>query len=101
MVEDDVVVSVRLDEDVALKLGLFAHEAHATMNEFAVAVLAMAADGWAAARRGSRNGREGGYVGRANGRHVRSGSPCFYVGMPVAVLARALAHRRTKERVSP
>lgn len=97
--DDAITVSIRLDDDVALKLAMFAHEARMTMNALVVDVLAVTAEAWELRRRGSRNGREGRYVGRWPGGHVRSASPWYQAGVLSAGLARAIVIERIRTRV--
>lgn len=94
--DDDINVSFRLEDAVALKLAMFAHEARITMNELLVQVLATTAEGWKLQLRptSSRNAREGNYTGAHRGRHLRTTRRAYYCGAPYADVAWALASQR-------
>lgn len=98
MDDDDIVVSIRLDDDVALKLAMFAHEARITMNELVVQIIAESVYAWRVTS--SRNRREGRYVGRFNGRSIRTTLPQFQIGRPDRGVARAVHLNRLKMRVA-
>jgi hypothetical protein len=92
--EDEAEVSIRLEKDVMLELAMFAHEVHATMNDLIVDILTISSEAWELRRRGSRNGREGHYVGKHRGRHLRGRDAfCFYY-QPDSSVAWLLASKR-------
>ena len=94
VMDDEIEIPIRLDDDVALKLAMFAHSIRRTMNEVVVDILATTAYGWELRRRGSRRGREGAYVGKWRGQHLRSTSMVFNWGGPRADVAWAVASQR-------
>lgn len=100
MDDDEVDVSLRLDDTTTLKLAMIAHEAGMTLNDAVVAIIALTVDDWRRQRPGSRNQREGTYVGRYNGLHIRSSDPHFQVGRLDRCIARAVRRHRLKLRVA-
>ena len=74
--DDEIEIPIRLENDVALKLAMFAHDVRVTLNDLVVNILEDSAAGWALRRRrGSRRDREGVYVGKCAGKHYRAHNP--------------------------
>lgn len=71
--DDDVEMMFRLEDEVARGLAQLAADAGITMNDLVNDILEITADQWELKRRGSRNGREGRYVGHTG--HERDWSP--------------------------
>lgn len=92
--DDEIEIQIRLEDDVALKLAMFAHSIKRTMNDVVVNILEGTAYGWELRRRRSRRGREGVYVGKWRGKHLRSTSMVFNFGQPWADVAWAVASQR-------
>lgn len=92
--EADIVVPLRLGDDVLLKLAKIAHEADVTMNTLVVTIMAMTLEDYRRARATSRNARQGRYVGVYRGRHLRSNTAFFYFGQPDNSVAWLLAADR-------
>lgn len=65
-------VPVRVDDSVALRLAMHAHESGVTLNDLMVALVTDMVERSHAAAPRSRNAREGHYVGSWRGCHVRS-----------------------------
>jgi hypothetical protein len=91
---DYKTISLRLDGDVMLTLAMVAHENNVTLNELTVAIMSDFIF-----RRHfvmpSRNRREGKYVGKHRGRHLRSDARFhFYYGQPDSSVAWLAASRR-------
>lgn len=95
--DDEINVSIRLDDDVALKLAMFAHDAGVTLNALLVAIL----EDDLVFRRllPSRNKQQGRYVGRWRGRHVRSTEPWAGQVRLDSGIARAVRQQRVSRRV--
>jgi hypothetical protein len=91
-------IPVRVDDSVALRLAMHAHEAGITLNDLMVALLDDMLKRPRVIR--SRNRREGHYAGKAGGRHLRTDNPRYSVGTPIAVLAWALAGHRWAQRMT-
>lgn len=73
--DEYIDVPLKLDNDVALELALFAHDTHRTMSDLVIDILKDSARNWGrehAPVRQSRNAREGDYKGRHQGMNYRS-----------------------------
>lgn len=93
--DDKIEIELRLPDELARNLAQFAHDVGQTMDELVENALT-----WALQRRGSRNGREGRYVGKFRGRHLRTTKLLFYGDgriVPDADVAWGEASRRAGE----
>jgi hypothetical protein len=91
-------VPFRVDDAVALKLAMLAHADGVTLNELMVAILTHMVSAHRVIR--SRNAREGHYVGRWRGSHVRSTETWASYGRRDGRTAMAVKKQRLKKKLT-
>jgi predicted transcriptional regulator len=96
--DDKIEIELRLPDELARNLAQFAVDVGQTMDEIVERALALNVGAWEARRRGSRNGREGRYVGKHQGRHLRTSKMMrHWSSMPDADFAWGVASLRAGE----
>jgi hypothetical protein len=97
--DDYKTVSIRLDDAVMLKLAMAAHETNVTLNDLTVAIMS----DFIYRRRFvmlSRNRREGKYVGKHGGNHVRTKVRELQLSFLDRGVARAIKLDRLRNKVA-
>jgi predicted transcriptional regulator len=91
--DDKIEIELRLPDELARNLAQFAVDVGQTMDELVENALA-----WALQRRDSRNAREGRYIGKFRGRHLRTAKQLrYWFGAPAADVAWSVASHRAGE----